>query len=163
MPTEQEEVLRMSQDNSSVLPCACADNAPQEVRCPEESYQFVRPLPMASKRIDRRRAAFEANRSVANLLRVREAYASCLAANELVLARCRPCIEHIGEMDRIEANIAICAADIEEIDRNLAEAELEATPEQQLRDQRRQQHRRAAAARTGIRVTRRLIRWIARQ
>ena len=152
----------MNQDHDTSLPCVCAANAPNETNCDKESFGIAKSADAARKRSNRRMSAFNARPTPANALRARAACIDLLSESEVVLRRTRACLEFTDGVDATEERIAFCVAEIDNIDRMLAEHESEAKPERRPPDQRQQQQHRAAA-RTGIRVTRRMMRWLSRQ
>jgi len=153
----------MNQDPRTALPCICAENAPNDVRCTQECIELAELRGSAAKHVDRMVRAFDERPTLSNGRRARDAYAAALEASQVLLRRTRACLEFVGQIDEIEDAIVHFSGMIDEIDRMSAEYESERAPKQDLRDQKQERRHRSATARTGLRSTRRVIRWLGRQ
>lgn len=149
----------MDQGDESVLPCICADHAPGEMLCGEESFKLAELHASAGKRVDKIVRAFNRRPTPANALRARDAYAAALQTSETLLRRTRACLELAGQVEETEQAIASCSAKVDEIDQMLAAFESEVISEQQPRELRQQRHRPVAEAQSAYRTTRRVMRW----
>ena len=151
----------MGSSYPEIVPCVCAARAPRRVECDSRRFQLLDRITATNQAAHRADDAWEANPTRANTVRIRDAVQAILDANIEYVEKCRPCLEHVGEVADGALMIKEHKKLVEELDQKLLTGE--SPRHARTRRVRRGGSDEARAASLWLPLTRRLIRWGARR